>query len=154
VIDRVFYAFTRKFFLASLVIFVLGFVAPFLVSVFSKNDSTIAPCLTICSMTMAIVTLLEFMDILKNGRDYFNTLWNYIDLTFVVCWYTYFFIRWGGNFKDFTTHETEYSDYMVKMNVLMVTITLLSFFKIVNFLRVFEGFSSLIMMLTTVMGDL
>ena len=102
VIDRVFYTHTRKFFLAQIVIFVLGFVTPFLYSVFTKNVSALATSYTVCSITMAGIVVLEFMDILKNGREYFSSIWNFVDFTFIICWYLYYFIKVGENFDDFS----------------------------------------------------
>jgi hypothetical protein len=130
-----------------------GFICPFLTSIFFPYDGVMEPCLWACTGTMAALTLIEIMDVFHNGRNYFKTKWNYMDLLFILCWYTYFFIKWSDDFKYEQTAK-EYSNEIVMMNLLKVTITFLGFIKIVSFCRVFEGFASLINMLAEVIIDL
>ena len=98
VIDRVYTHGTKRFFLYQIFIYIVGFVAPFLVSVFSSNVEYTEPSIIVCSITMAILTMIEILDVLKNGRKYFKNAWNFTDMLLIICWYYYFFKRWGNNF--------------------------------------------------------
>lgn len=145
IIDRVFFDKPRRFFMVQLIVYTIGFVAPFLVAEFSSND-VMATALTIPSITLLMFAVIEFMDMYKNGIAYFRSGWNYIDITLIIGWYTYYILKWKDGFKH-ETGQTEYSDAIIGFNLIKITVAFLSFMKVISFCRVFEGFASLIMML-------
>ena len=128
-----------------MILYLVGFVAPFLVSMFSSNDA-IGPSLTISSITLLAFAMIEFMDGWKNGMAYFKSGWNYIDITLIITWYTYYCLMWKDGFKH-DVGFTAYTDYMVGFNMIKMTVAILSFIKIIGYCRVFGGFAALIMML-------
>lgn len=149
-----FFEHTKQFFLVQCFAYIFGFVAPFIYAEF--GDEYLEEALAICSITMGGFTLIEILDMKENKKDYFKSAWNYFDLTFIIAWYTFFTLKWCQNFDRYviTDMKDEYTNEIILMNMLKVFVICFSFLKIISFCRVFEGFASLIMLLTTVMGDL
>ena len=102
---------------------------------------------------MAFFTLLEFADIKNGFFEYYNEIWNWFDTLLIISWYTFYAIETHYEF-EMTPEIKDYTDSIVKMNILKVFIVCVSFLKIVSFCRVFEGFSGLINMLSKVFWEI
>jgi hypothetical protein len=105
---------------------------------------------------MGSFALIEFLDMFENKLGYFSSIWNYVDLSLIIVWYSYFILKWSEGFKHEIIRDIkdQYTDDLILMNIVKVFVISVSFLKIMSFCRVFEGFASLIMLLGTVMGDL
>ena len=115
--------------------------------------------MTICSVTMAGVTFFELLDISDQPLEYIKEAWNWFDIGLIITWYTLFGIEAANGFKyDLYEHGKDYvpefTNHHIRMNILRTIVVILSFMKILFFMRAYEGFSSLIMMLKIVLKDL
>lgn len=119
------------------------------------GDNT-AILMNIASITMGLFTLIEIIELIENRWAYFMSFWNRFDMSLILGWYALYFLRLSKGFQEDKKIylKDEYTDWMVKMNVLKVIVISLGFMKIINFCRVFEGFASLIMLLDVVLSDL
>ena len=132
-----------------------GFVVPFMYSEFRKEKTVIA--LSISSITMGILAVLEMVEIKNSGLKYFSSVWNYFDIILILSWFSFYIIRYTEGFStngiliDLTD---DFTDNIILINMLKVFIIFLNFLKIISYCRVFEGFASLIMLLQIVMSDL
>jgi len=134
IIDRIFDEFTRWYFLCTLFIYFSFFLTPFLLGMFGFLDPRLS--LSVCSITMICFILIEFTELMNGGRAYFKNLLNWVDMLLIVSWYLYCTIIWEFGPKELLESK-EYTDDIVRMNVLRVFIVSVSFIKIVTYCRVF-----------------
>ena len=113
--------------------------------------------MTICSITMGGVAFIEFLQIIKEKLEYFKDLWNYFDVLLIISWYSLYLLRAYQNFEPIVKDDKLLPDYtseIISMNMLRTAVVILSFIKIISYMRTFQGFASLIMMLRIVIHDL
>jgi hypothetical protein len=127
-------------------VYIVGFVAPFIYAEFSKYGEETGIALTISSITLAGLVLIEALEFMATGRNYFNSVWNYFDLLLFISWYSYYIIKANDDFKlNIVEVLTDpYTNDDIIMNILKVFVITVSFLKIMNYCRAFEGFASLI----------
>jgi hypothetical protein len=95
-----------------------------------------ALCLTICSIAVLFFVEIEVTEIYNQGRAYFTSAFNYVDMFLIFSWFLYSYTIWTKGANEFDK-VTAYTDDIVKMNCLRVFIVVVSFIKIVSYCRVF-----------------
>ena len=95
IIDRIFFEVTRYWFFGLMIIYIFGFICPFLWGEFELIDKLIAR--TICSFTMGFFTLIELAD-LKNGiYEYYNEVWNWFDTVQIIMWFYFYALEFNDS---------------------------------------------------------
>jgi hypothetical protein len=131
-------------------IFVVGFVIPFLILQFHNDNIWLY--MTICTITVTFFALIEVLQMVKLKVEYFKDMWNYLDVIFIVSWYSDYFIHMSSGFDKIS--ELGYTNTIIIMNFLRMDVAIMSMLKIINFMRTFEAWASLIMLLKEVLKDL
>ena len=131
-------------------IFVVGFIIPFLMLEFLNENIWVY--MSICTITITFIAVIEIMKMMKLKLEYFKDLWNVMDVIFIVSWYSDYFIHVSYGFNKI--EQNGYTNRTIIMNFLRFDITFMSMLKIINFMRTFESFASLIMLLKEVLKDL
>lgn len=131
-------------------IFVVGFIIPFLMLEFLNENIWLY--MSICTITITFIAVIEIMKMMKLKLEYFKDLWNVMDVIFIVSWYSDYFIHVSYGFNKI--EQNGYTNRTIIMNFLRFDITVMSMLKIINFMRTFESFASLIMLLKEVLKDL
>ena len=108
--------------------------------------------MSICTITITFIAVIELIKMMKLKSEYFKDLWNVMDLIFIVSWYADYFIHMSNGYNKI--EQEGYTNHVILMNFLRFDITIMSMLKIINFMRTFEAFASLIMLLKEVLKDL
>ncbi|CDW79774.1 wd-40 repeat protein [Stylonychia lemnae] len=95
----------------------------------------------ICSLVLLYFIIDEVKQLIKSGKEYFQEWWNIFDMLLFITYFSEMIC------EAFTVN----SDVIV---VMKVTIMFLAFLKVNFFLRIYDGFSFLVTMMSGVFSDL
>ena len=148
-IDLVF-ANAQIYFKIMFCIFVIGFIIPFLILEFLGKDIWI--CMLLCTITITFIAIINLIKLVNMKWQYFRDFWNILDIIFILSWYANYIFKSQEGFKGIG--DKGYTNTIIIMNFVRFDITIMTFIKTLNYMRTFESFASLIMLLTEVLKDL
>jgi len=125
-------------------LYVAGFLLPFVLSitfesVFIKNLSYIA-----CFITQVFLFLFELVQMRQYGLEYFQDFWNLIDITQFVSFMFLFINKLATQFSSDSGFEI----------FLSAAILFLSIYKILYFVRIYDGANHFLTVVSCVVADL
>ena len=141
--------YTRFFFLAQLILFVVYIIFFILDTVaikhrkvFDASDNNQLAYRIICMIIQVLLFLYEIMDFRENVRTYLQNVWNLNDILSFLCYLTFFTV-------SFTLPAQVYA-----LKALQLAVTITSFIKLCFLIRIFTKLAFLVRMLVNVFYDL
>ena len=84
IIDYQFAQSTRSVMLGIFYLYLLFFVCPYVITLISDDPTIVMQVYKICLMPQILLLCIEMVQMYENGWEYFNSFWNFIDITQIV----------------------------------------------------------------------
>lgn len=133
-----------KFLKFQLMFFSLGFMIPFVATMFIESAFILSILYNICLFTQIFFILFETIQLKEQRLEYFTDIWNIIDITNFIMFVTLYVHKQLNSFE---------SDTQMEQGLLGVNL-FLGMNKTLQFLRYHDSFRFLFIMLTRVVGDI
>ena len=147
IIDFQFDYYTYKYFVLLSQIFVVTYICPFIVQIFSDNWTLVLICNISCIFTQLFFFYVELIQIRHDPSNYFTDPWNRVDFSTFVLNLIYSVLRFsnlGECYSPLAADSSRDSGLFVPMVLLHLILIMQSMMKMMSYLRVFESFGQLV----------
>jgi len=141
--------YTRMFFLAQLILFVVYIIFFILDTIaikqrkgFDSTDNNQLAYRIICMIIQVLLFLYEIVDCRENFFTYVVNVWNFNDIISFLCYLSFFILSFVGE------------DKVYALKALQMAVTITSFIKLCFLIRIFTKLAFLVRMLVSVFFDL
>ena len=145
IIDFQFEFYTYRYFFVLWLTFLITYICPFIVQIFSDNYSVVLICNLSCLFSQLFFFYIELIQIRHDPSNYFSDPWNRVDFSTFVMNLIYLGLRFTHLDKCYSPMAkgaslSESSWLFVPMVLRHLILIALAMMKMMSYLRVFESF--------------
>jgi hypothetical protein len=135
------YVTTGKFVMLMLYVYLFGFMAPLMLSIFVTNKIALNIFFCVAFISQLFFIFFEFLQLKEAKMAYFKDFWNYIDISQFSLFAIIFVYRMTNQFEELDT----------LMSILNAILLVISLYKLAYYARVFVGVSFVMQISTNIM---
>lgn len=157
IIDYQFEAYTFKYFVGLVLIFLTTYLIPFLIQIFSANWGVVFACNLSCIISQMFFCTIELVQIKDGGKDYLQETWNRIEISMFFINSIYFVVRLmnlNSSFSPLYSEVASDSPVYVPMILMNFLLTIFAIMRMMYYLRAFESFGQIVQLMQTCLYDI